>query len=378
MTKYCVAGYNWGNITITEDEVSLSNDGYVILKTNPKTFIKSSLSNKTDVSVEFDEGKTGDVLCEIKFFSPSNGIQNEKDNATELFQKIEEVTPEDAYGKEVCVFENVAFVTPKGHYAVKMYEDYFRVQNITYDFKIKYSDIKTYYKLAKDEETSLLLLVLSKAVIRGKSEYESLLMELSTTEEVTVDLNLSKEFEKKTRLQEQMSGVAMELFSEIFGILRNVPIHKSGITFADNRLGPSSHYFQCNYGTNEGTMYPIKDCLIYVYKRVRLIKHNDIRQIDVLRMNNIKENKTFDLEITLRDKNAKVMFTGISRDLHGRIIEYLKTSKIEVNDHIVEKQENIDNGDDDSGDDAEVYNPDDEESYDEEEDMSDDDDEEME
>ena len=32
------------------------------------------------------------------------------------------------------VFENVSFVTPKGHYVVKLYEDYFRIQNKTYDF----------------------------------------------------------------------------------------------------------------------------------------------------------------------------------------------------------------------------------------------------
>ena len=31
---------------------------------------------------------------------------NDKDNANELYQRIEEVTPEDAYGKEVCLHDS--------------------------------------------------------------------------------------------------------------------------------------------------------------------------------------------------------------------------------------------------------------------------------
>ena len=179
---FSVKGYNWGQISVTSDEVTLSSDGFLILKTTPKNFTKCTL-NKGEVSVEFDDDKEGDALSEIKFATPQTDSKADKDIAQELYEDLDKVTSKEVPVKEICILEDISFLTPKGHYSVKIYDDSLRIQNGTYDFKVKYKDISVIYKLKKKDKMSFLVLRLSKVLRKGKSEYDSMIMELSDEKE---------------------------------------------------------------------------------------------------------------------------------------------------------------------------------------------------
>ncbi|BFU18870.1 structure-specific recognition protein, putative [Entamoeba histolytica HM-1:IMSS-B] len=357
--EYCVSGFNWGRIDIDKNSVQLTHDGYLIFKMNPKDFTKSSISNKTEVSIEFDDSKDGDALSEIKFFAPQTEQQNDKDNATELYDKIAEVTPTNAAGKEVCLFENIGFLSPKGHYDVKIYEDSVRVQNKTYDFKINYKDIARYYKLRKDEDTSFFILNLSNPLKKGKSVYECLVMELSSNEEVTAELHLTKEFEDKTGLEESMTDNELDLFVELFRSLCNVPIISSGHKFKTN----DSHFLKCNLSTNEGFLFPMSDSFIFVFKRIRIIMFKDIKSVDILRMNASNDNKTFDFVINLKGRRGSLQFTGMNRNEYENLVGYLKESQLKLEETLQNTERRMEE-DDDSGDNDEEYHAEEEESGD--------------
>ncbi|ELP84998.1 FACT complex subunit SSRP1-A, putative [Entamoeba invadens IP1] len=326
MKSYSVAGFNWGKLEVTPNSVDMLHDDQLIFQTDPKKFTKSSLSNKTEVSVEFDDAGDGDVLTEIRFFAPQTEQQNEKDNATELYDKVAEVTPSNASGKEVCLFENVAFLSPKGHYDVKIYEDSVRVQNNTFDFKIKYTDIQLYYKMRKDNETSFFVLSLSNPFKKGKSVYECLIMELSTTEEITAELNLTKDFEKKTGLEASMTDNELDLFIELFKSLHPTTITPSGMKFKTG----DSHYIKCNMSTNEGFLYPMTDCFIFLYKRIKIAPFKEINSVDILRMNAANDNKTFDLLLDLKGRKGTLQFNGMSREVYDDLVEFLKQSGLKL------------------------------------------------
>ena len=55
MASACVKGHNWGMLDATTDEIVLRSDGGVVLALNPAAVFNTSIANKTEVSVEFDE-----------------------------------------------------------------------------------------------------------------------------------------------------------------------------------------------------------------------------------------------------------------------------------------------------------------------------------
>lgn len=184
MKGNCAAGYNWGTLDVNSEELVLSNDGLLVFKTKSSDIMKTTVSNKTEVSIEFDDSKEGDALQEIKFATPQTEDRTERDNVQELYERIKEHTTANTLGKEVCLIEKVHFISPKGHYDVKFYEDSVRLLNKSYDYKINYADISRYYTLYRNEETSFFMIKLSNPLKKGKSTYEHVVMELSSKEEV--------------------------------------------------------------------------------------------------------------------------------------------------------------------------------------------------
>ena len=123
-------------------------------------------------------------MTEVKFFAPQTEFLSEREAAQELFDRVKRVIP-DAGGsaKELCTIESIAFVSPKGHYNVKIARDFIRIQNKTYDYKVNFSDVTLLYALQKDETSSFFLMKLGVPLKKGKSLYDFVVMELSSTDE---------------------------------------------------------------------------------------------------------------------------------------------------------------------------------------------------
>ncbi|KAL7720368.1 FACT complex subunit SSRP1 [Entamoeba marina] len=334
--EYNAKGFNWGSLIVNKDTVSLTNDGLLILKTNSKDIMKCSISNKTEVSLEFDDSKEGDALSEIKLFQPQTETTTLRDSAQELYEEIEEVTPKNISGKELCVFENIAFLSPKGHYDVKVYEDSVRIQNKTYDYKINFKDVSMFYQLKKDEDSSFFVFRLSNPLKKGQSIYECLVMELSANEMISTELNMSEDFAATTKLDKKMNEPELELLVELFTKLCQVKLVSSGQSYKSGM----NHFLRCNLSANEGYLYPLSNTFIFVFKRIRIIPFSAIKSVDIFRMG--VGNET--------GRGNALQFSGVNRSEYDTLVAYLQQSNLHLDTNlknVENKMEEIDSGDDD-------------------------------
>jgi len=94
----------------------------------------------------------------------------------------------------VVIFEDVAVMAPRGRFEVEMHNSHFKMVGQTNDFKIRYTSIVRIWVLPKSATPHTLVVVsLDPPIRKGQTYYSHLLCQFSSTDEISLDLEISDE-----------------------------------------------------------------------------------------------------------------------------------------------------------------------------------------
>ncbi|KAF6009995.1 hypothetical protein HII12_003541 [Brettanomyces bruxellensis] len=335
--EHSLRGWNWGKTQLARNELVFNVSNKPAFEIPYSQIANTNMTGKNEVSVEMDLvdkseiEKAGDELVELKLFIPGN---MEKDEVEEINKKEEEEqsktdngsnTTSDkivplrtkalyfydelkekadlgqVVGEMIVSFGEVLFLTPRGRYDIDMYDSFLRLRGKTYDYKVQYKQIQRIFSLPK----------------------------FDSQEEIEVELNLDDdEYEKKwkTRLNKTYSNYTYMVLTSIFkGFTdRRVVVPGSFLT-KDSDVAIS-----CSVKANEGHLYPLDKCLIFVTKPTILLPFSDVHEVVFSRVDTAGTHKTFDMEVVLKYGGGSHTFGNIDRKEQSALETFLKTRNLRV------------------------------------------------
>ena len=86
----------------------------------------------------------------------------------------------------------------------------------------------------------------------------------------------------------------------------------------------------CSVKANEGHLYPLDKCLIFVTKPTILLPFSDVHEIVFSRVDTAVTHKTFDMEVILKYGGGSHTFGNIDRKEQSALETFLKTRNLRV------------------------------------------------
>jgi structure-specific recognition protein 1 len=229
-----------------------------------------------------------------------------------------------------------AFLTPRGRYAIELYDTYLRMRGQKYDYKIRYDDINRLFLLPKPDEVHMAFVIaLDKPIRQGNQRYQYLVMQASKDpDEVIVhidDATLQKEYAGE--LQPVMRGSLSNLIAKTFKVIANKKVFIPG-KFANANQQAS---LSCSVRANEGLLYPLEKQFVFIHKPPIIVRFNEIDSVEFQRYAGGQgSTRNFDLCVNLKSSviaggNIKdYTFSGIDRSDYPGLYSFLSGKKIPI------------------------------------------------
>lgn len=388
--EHSLRGWNWGSADLARNEVVFQVNGKPSFEIPYKQISNSNLATKNEVAVELNLvnnidniEKTGDELVELRFFIPGsvdaegndnnneNNEEEEKSAAQIFYEQLKEKADiGQVSGEAIVSFPDTLFLTPRGRFDIDMYENSFRLRGKTYDHKVQFKQIERIFSLPKpDDIHHLMIIQINPPLRQGQTPYPYLVLQVSKDEEMEVEINMEEdEFKEKyeNRLKKNYDSKTHLVLSHVFrGLAERRIIVPGSFTSRHGQCAVS-----CSLKVNEGYLYFLEKCFLFVTKPTVYIPYSDVSSVSISRAGDSStSNRTFDLEILLRNSVNSHIFANISKDEQNSIQSFLKEKGIHIKNEEAEQQQRItqalkDELDDEDDEDV-VMNSEDEESPDE-------------
>lgn len=162
---------------------------------------QAALPSKAELELQFAEDDTADrrtenVVSMVFFIPPGEERDITACPAYKIHQSILEKAgiSRETGNAIVSLDESFCyFMTPRGRYDIDMYEHYLRMHGKTYDYKIMYKNVHSFYLLPEDDARHVSYVISLLVPIRqGNQQYNNLVMQF-IREEREIVLNLSDE-----------------------------------------------------------------------------------------------------------------------------------------------------------------------------------------
>jgi structure-specific recognition protein 1 len=77
-------------------------------------------------------------------------------------------------------------------------------------------------------------------------------------------------------------------------------------------------YIKCSVKASDGSLYPMKNSLVFYYKPVMYIKHSEIKYVEFSRVGDIAsgQNRSFDITIHRNGEGQEISFVGVDKNEH--------------------------------------------------------------
>ncbi|CAM9522123.1 unnamed protein product [Chrysoparadoxa australica] len=321
-------------------DVNIKNVSQCVLPGNNK--------KGNDVEIQFHESdatglKEEDNLVEMRLFVP-DGAEGQP-NAEDFHQQVvEHANIGNVKGSVLVEFDQSmgTFLTPRGRYALEMYEAFFRMHGPKYDYKIQYDDISRLFLLEKsDQRYMAFVIALDKPIRQGQQRYQYLVVQASKNEG-SISVNMTEE-EIKERydgaLQPQMEGQVSHLLAKAFRVLTKKAVFVAG----KFRSNTDQHSVGCALGPSEGNLYPLNKSFIFIHKPTKVIGFDEIAYVEFQRYSGQQEpgatRRSFDLCVTLKEGHKEFTFSGIDRGEYATLAAWCQNKHIRIK-NIKEKNAN--------------------------------------
>ncbi|ODV82976.1 hypothetical protein CANARDRAFT_30444 [[Candida] arabinofermentans NRRL YB-2248] len=367
--EHSLRGWNWGKTQLARNELIFNVNNKPAFEIPYSEILNTNLSGKNEVSVEigFDDNikdyeKTGDELVEIKLYVPGNIEEEEDDEQVDDDDEKPKVEGEEddentptpvkevksiaqvfydqlkekadigqVTGEAIVSFSEILFLTPRGRYDIDMYDDFLRLRGKTYDYKIQYKQIQRIFTLPKlDQLHHLMILQVDPPLRQGQTRYSFLTIQFTSLEETEVELNLNDDdynLKYKNKLNKSYSSNTYNVMSNIFKGFTERRIVQPGSYLSKDSFVAIS----CSLKANEGQLYPLEKCLLFVTKPTVLIPYSEINNIVFSRIGSgTGASRTFDMEITMRSGGGSHNFGNLDRGEQSILETFFKSKNLKV------------------------------------------------
>ncbi|KAH3676219.1 hypothetical protein WICPIJ_009179 [Wickerhamomyces pijperi] len=359
--EHSLRGWNWGNTDLARNEIIFQVNGKPAFELPYQHIGNSNLANKNEVTVEMNlmeanQDIAGDELVEVKFYIPGtvggetvkneNGeeeVNSEESKASIFYEQLKEKADiGQVTGETIASFTDILFLTPRGRYDIDMFESSLRLRGKTYDHKVQYRQIERIFSLPKpDGMHHLMILQINPPLRQGQTPYGFLVLQLTNDEELEIDINLTEEDfqgKYKDKLNKRYDQQAHTVLSHVFRGLTDRRIIVPG-SFS-SKSGQAA--VSCSLKVNEGYLYLLERNFLFVTKPTVYIPYSEVQQVSISRAgDNIATNRTFDLEIVMKNGTNSVTFANISKDEQSLIESFLKEKGIRVRNLDAEEKARI-------------------------------------
>lgn len=357
--EHSLRGWNWGDLDLTRNEVVFQVQGKPAFEIPYSMINNSNLAGKhevaVDMSTEQNSTQAGDELVEMRFYIPGVVENDEQDSATPEGEAAkEEISKANAFyeqlkekadigiysGDAIASFTDVLFLTPRGRFDMDFYENSLRLRGKTYDHKIHYSHIERIFSLPKPDDIHHLMVIQVNPPLRqGQTPYPFLVLQIVNDEELELEINLpDDEFKEKyeNRLKKKYDQQTHLVLSHVLRGLTERRIQIPG-SFSSN-LGQAG--LPCSLKVNEGYLYLLEKCFLFVPKPTVYIPYLDVEQVVISRVGDLHVHRTFDLEVRLRSGSSH-KFSNISKDEASGVSSFLKQKNVRVKNEEEEQNNRI-------------------------------------
>ena len=228
------------------------------------------------------------------------------------------------------------FLTPRGRYAIELYDWFLRLRGQKYDYKIKYDDINRLFLLPKPDEVHMAFVIaLDKPIRQGQQRYQYLVLQATKDpDEVTINLEeaaLQKEYGGE--LQPVMRGSLSNLIAKTFKVIARKKVFIPGKFANANQQA----CVKCAYRANEGLLYPLEKQFVFIHKPPILIRFNEVESVEFQRYAGGQgSTRNFDLCVNLKASASagggpkEYTFMGIDRSDYAGLYNFLSGKKIKI------------------------------------------------
>eukprot|EP00948_MAST-09A_sp_MAST-9A-sp1_P003281 g3281.t1 len=325
--------------------------------------------SKNEVELQFAEANTvardTEVITHLRLFIP-NGEEIEEDSEEPQKTSAEKLQSsillsaglDVSHGAMLVKFDSKMgfFLTPRGRYAVEMFENYLRLYGQTYDYKILYRSISRMFLLPHtDGMHHAFAVTLDDPIRKGNQRFQHLIMRLdNTTKSVTVNLTEKEIIEKygvsksgRPLLTPQLAGELPRIVAKVFKVLTKSPVYVPR-TFKTSKEASALH---CSYKTNPGLIYPLESAFFFIHKPPIYIHYTTIAHVEFERYANFGtsrgvKNRTFDFKVTLKDSAIgassndvkEYTFSGIEREEYASLFKFVHGKELHIRNIVQPEQ----------------------------------------
>ncbi|KAL3809701.1 hypothetical protein ACHAXA_009395 [Cyclostephanos tholiformis] len=372
------AGYSWGNTDISnkhlvfrrcrldkdggdgddggegeEGEEFEPRDGDEMLSLDLAEVSQCVLpgNNRNEIEMQFLESDTveagTDQLVAIRFYVPPDpdADPTDKDAPTsaELLQSqiINVASVKKTSGAVIAEFDEGkgTFLTPRGRYAIELYDAFLRMRGAKYDYKIRYDDISRLFLLPRQDDMHMAFVIaLDKPIRQGQQRYNMLVMQC-TKEHSEIEINLDDatiEKEYNGDLHPRMEGSFSNLVAKTFKVITRKKVFIPGKFANANQQA----CVKCALRANEGHLYPLEKQFIFIHKPAVLIRFDEIESVEFQRYAGGQgSTRNFDLSVTLHSTPGDALsmreytFSGIDKTNYAALYSFLSGKKIRIANH---------------------------------------------
>ncbi|CAB9527435.1 FACT complex subunit SSRP1 [Seminavis robusta] len=306
-------------------------------------------NNRNEIELQFPESDTveagTDQLVAIRFYIPPDPEQDPTDKSipypAELLQQriMQTASIRKTTGDILVEFEQSkgTFLTPRGRYAIELYDWFLRLRGQKYDYKIKYDDINRLFLLPKPDEVHMAFVIaLDKPIRQGQQRYQYLVLQ-ATKDPDEVTVNMDEETLKKEyggELQPVMRGSLSNLVAKTFKVIAKKKVFIPGKFANANQQA----CVKCALRANEGLLYPLEKQFVFIHKPPVLIRFNEVESVEFQRYAGGQgSTRNFDLCVNLKasaipsaEKSKEYTFMGIDRSDYTGLYNFLSGKKIKI------------------------------------------------
>lgn len=334
--EYNTSGRNWGDIDVRGPGMMFQvGDGPAFEV--PFTDVAQCVLQKNEVTLEFHQDDTSasvdsESLVELRLYFPPDGDMDADEFHKLVLDKADVVS---TTGGGLATFPQIPVLTPRGRYDIEIYPSFLRLHGKTYDYKIMYSSISHIFELPKPDDRHVCFMIsLDPPIRQGGTRYPHLVLQFDKAAKIDLQVAL-KEMEgklpKESRLEEEMSGKVYKVFRRVVRELTQKKITVPG-TYLSHHQAPA---VKCSVKANDGYLYPMDRCFIFIHKPPTYIRYSDITVVEFARVSSEKQgdiqggSRTFDLVVYTKGGND-VQFTGMQRTEFKALVNFIQSKGIKI------------------------------------------------
>jgi structure-specific recognition protein 1 len=308
-------------------------------------------NNRNEIEMQFLESDTveagTDQLVAIRFYVPPDAdadpTDREAPTSAEVLQShiMNVASVKRTSGAVIAEFDEGkgTFLTPRGRYAIELYDAFLRMRGAKYDYKIRYDDISRLFLLPRQDDMHMAFVIaLDKPIRQGQQRYNMLVMQC-TKEHSELEINLDDatlQKEYNGDIQSHMDGSFSNLVAKTFKVITRKKVFIPGKFANANQQA----CVKCALRANEGHLYPLEKQFIFIHKPAVLIRFDEIESVEFQRYAGGQgSTRNFDLSVTLHSTpgdsvaTREYTFSGIDKTNYAALYSFLSGKKIRIANH---------------------------------------------